>query len=735
MVLIMKFDIGRFQLIFIIFTVTSCGGGGGGGAIVGSASASTNTTVPSSPAITSISAGSGQAIVSFSAPASNGGADISSYTVSCVSGASTPATSTGVGSPITVSGLINGTSYNCTVRATNSQGAGAPSAVTGITPSSGEVSQIYATPANFSTQVNKSFTPTTPLTATSSVVNRGRYLIADSAVATSSSNYLTVGIPYVDTNSSGYTVILNTLTSASTYNDYLAKTIQLVSSSDGYYRLDSHLHPNEAIDVDSLTSNLKFRNNFGKIAVTGNGYITFSYDSTTHLLQAKNRYVYIFDTTSNASSYALDANFSGKEKYVNAASGVLSLTTVGSPLYLYPTPLDLGIPGFMNPQSVAMVSNAPAPFKTKITYTPTEVISRIFNNVKTTYQPQITSIGTSTTTKLAADLQLSLIKSTLEANGDKLRYEPTLYSAFRDAALATKLISDSVADGSPGQNLVPYVYFTNERDAAGKYHPFMVVVTYANPGSPNGLKDIPRPPGDGSGPYGSSKVTRYANLENYVLMIPMKDYGQVATVTDNVLGRTLWSDVPNTKKSKDVYTYADTADNGLLIDGSVMFPVFNNTLIPSSLVGELSANGCHVGQGGGGPHCHADGYQSGGALNLYNDSDYLGAIHPPLIGFGYDGIALFALYRPTDTSLKGYGTLDEFGGHNHDAIGYHYHAHTVVDYQPEGESTNLRSTLHVLMKGAYIGKIGPVPCFRTNTNFNNNKYMGGTPTSPASCAQ
>ena len=595
MVLIMKFDIGRFQLIFIIFTVTSCGGGGGGGAIVGSASASTNSTVPSSPAITSISAGSGQAIVSFSAPASNGGADISSYTVSCVSGASTPATSTGVGSPITVSGLINGTSYNCTVRATNSQGAGAPSAVTGITPSSGEVSQIYATPANFSTQVNKSFTPTTPLTATSSVVNRGRYLIADSAVATSSSNYLTVGIPYVDTNSSGYTVILNTLTSASTYNDYLAKTIQLVSSSDGYYRLDSHLHPNEAIDVDSLTSNLKFRNNFGKIAVTGNGYITFSYDSTTHLLQAKNRYVYIFDTTSNASSYALDASFSGKEKYVNAASGVLSLTTVGSPLYLYPTPLDLGIPGFMNPQSVAMVSNAPAPFKTKITYTPTEVISRIFNNVKTTYQPQITSIGTSTTTKLAADLQLSLIKSTLEANGEKLRYEPTLYSAFRDAALATKLISDSVADGSPGQNLVPYVYFTNERDAAGKYHPFMVVVTYANPGSPNGLKDIPRPPGDGSGPYGSSKVTRYANLENYVLMIPMKDYGQVATVTDNVLGRTLWSDVPNTKKSKDVYTYADTADNGLLIDGSVMFPVFNNTLIPSSLVGELSANGCHVG--------------------------------------------------------------------------------------------------------------------------------------------
>jgi hypothetical protein len=80
--------------------------------------------------------------------------------------------------------------------------------------------------------------------------------------------------------------------------------------------------------------------------------------------------------------------------------------------------------------------------------------------------------------------------------------------------------------------------------------------------------------------------------------------------------------------------------------------------------------------------------------------------------------------------------LDAFGGHNHDAMGYHYHAHTVADYQPYGESTSLKSTLHVLMKGAYIGKTNQIPCFRAGGNFNTNKYMGGTPTTTlAGCSQ
>ena len=71
--------------------------------------------------------------------------------------------------------------------------------------------------------------------------------------------------------------------------------------------------------------------------------------------------------------------------------------------------------------------------------------------------------------------------------------------------------------------------------------------------------------------------------------------------------------------------------------------------------------------------------------------------------------------------------LDEYGGHDHDGIGYHYHAHTVPDYQPDASAdTSNKSTMHVLMKGAYIGKTASIPFFRQNSSFNNNKYLGGT---------
>lgn len=599
----------------------------------------------------------------------------------------------------------------------------------------------YSTPANFETLLAKAYTPSTNLVASNTIANRSRYMISDAATASNSSKYLSIGTIYSDSTTAGYTAITGVVTSSSTYDNYLTKIVQLVAASDGHYRLDSHLHPNNSIDVEAGTSNLKFRNNFGKTAATANGYVTFSYDSSTHLLQAKNRYSYTYASSTATSpyeaTYALDNSFTGAGKYVNLTSNTYTLSSTGTPLYFYPSPIDFGIPSFMNPQTVAMVTNASAAFKSKITYTATEAVGRIYNNVKSSYRAQVASIGSDTSTKSAADSQLTTIKAALEANGEKLRYAPALYSAFRDAALATKLVSDAISDGVPGQNLVPYVYFTNEQDSTGKYHPFMVVVNYGNPASPNGLKDIPKPPGAGTGDYASSKVTRYTNLENYVSMIPMKDYGQVSAVTENTYTRTLWSDVANTTKPQDVYTYADTADNGILIDGSVMFPNFNNRLIPSALDGELSASGCHVGQGGGGPHCHADGYQSGAALGLYNDLDYSNVTHPPLIGFGYDGLALFGIYRSSDTTMKGYTTaLDAFGGHNHDDLGYHYHAHTVTDYQPYGESTSLKSTLHVLMKGAYIGKTNLIPCFRGGGNFTTNKYLGGTATTTQNgCSQ
>ncbi|MFM8236407.1 MAG: fibronectin type III domain-containing protein [Actinomycetota bacterium] len=84
-------------------------------------------TVPGVPTVSSATAGNGQGVVAFSAPGSNGGAVITGYLVRCVSavlGATSPRTATGSLSPVTVSGLTNGKSYTCTVRATNAIGTG-----------------------------------------------------------------------------------------------------------------------------------------------------------------------------------------------------------------------------------------------------------------------------------------------------------------------------------------------------------------------------------------------------------------------------------------------------------------------------------------------------------------------------------------------------------------------------------------------------------------------------------
>ncbi|WP_221060406.1 Ig-like domain-containing protein [Shewanella algae] len=118
-----------------------------------------NAVVPGAPASVNAVASDASATVSFSAPASTGGAAISSYTVTSSPGG---ITASGAGSPLTVSGLSNGTDYSFTVSASNTAGTGPASS------SSNTVTPKASQSISFNNPGAQSFGTTPTLTATAS---------------------------------------------------------------------------------------------------------------------------------------------------------------------------------------------------------------------------------------------------------------------------------------------------------------------------------------------------------------------------------------------------------------------------------------------------------------------------------------------------------------------------------------------------------------------------------------
>ncbi|MGG4142655.1 cadherin-like beta sandwich domain-containing protein [Paenibacillus algorifonticola] len=97
-----------------------------------------NIQVPGTSTAITAAPGNAQAVVSFTAPVDNGGSPVKGYEVTAMPG---NITVSGVSSPITVTGLTNGTTYTFTVKALNIAGSSASSAesnaVTPTAPSSG----------------------------------------------------------------------------------------------------------------------------------------------------------------------------------------------------------------------------------------------------------------------------------------------------------------------------------------------------------------------------------------------------------------------------------------------------------------------------------------------------------------------------------------------------------------------------------------------------------------------
>ncbi|MBL8512984.1 MAG: fibronectin type III domain-containing protein, partial [Betaproteobacteria bacterium] len=118
-----------------------------------SLSSGTPATVPGAPTIGTATAGDAQISVAFTAPASNGGATITSYTATCGS-----SNASGSSSPITVTGLTNGTAYTCTATATNSAGTGAASSASNSATPIGTQTITFGTAPTPTFVVNGTFT-------------------------------------------------------------------------------------------------------------------------------------------------------------------------------------------------------------------------------------------------------------------------------------------------------------------------------------------------------------------------------------------------------------------------------------------------------------------------------------------------------------------------------------------------------------------------------------------------
>jgi hypothetical protein len=601
----------------------------------------------------------------------------------------------------------------------------------------------YYTPQPFHSILKSAYTSSLPSIEATSFTTLNRYMIKYG------SDYLTID--------ASFNLVLTS--ELDKYSDILPKVLEAVrdpSNNNRSYRIDSDLNNIYSLDCSSATSHLRWSNNWGQAANTSSGYVQFDYSGNNLIAKGRQR---ISDTSYN---HSVDTQFNAIGYYVCYNSTdkrfVLTLSINNAAIFtLYKSPIQADMPSEFNPYSIPYQPNKRVSISKYVGPTAKNTIAFMDRDVKrkvsSTYSGQVDVSGWSVNTDLAASIMLDDIFSTVNEENNSLRYDKAVYKAFRTAALKTTLGCNSIADGTIGQNTVPYVYFTNEV-LNGVHHPFMVMASYSISDKPNRLIDVCRPPSDGTN-YANDDVTRDATLQNYLIKIPMLNYGQVTSCTSsdkNVMLKTLLSDA-NASDSEGLtdtpYNYASISAIGVAVDGVVIYPVANNTLRPAQAQAEITNTGIHIGKGMG-LHYHADGQgATQNNMNLYNTSDYISRKHPPLIGFGFDGIALYGQYDSNFTDMHGYYMgLDEFGGHEHGNYGYHYHAHTINSTLAVGVKTEssgvggagLTSSLYnlrILMKGAWKGRINNIPMFWDATQNapsftigkNNSIYAGFSPPS------
>jgi Fibronectin type III domain len=177
-------------------------------------------TNPSAPQNVTAVAGNGQAVVSFSAPVTDGGSPITGYDVMTVPGGTATPTAA---SPVTITGLTNGTAYTFTVTATNAMGSSLESNSVTITPTAPATvpdapTALTATPGN--AQLSLAWT---------APVSDGGAAITDYALQYSVTGS-GIWTPYVDSVSTTTSAVITGLTNDTSY-DVTVSAVNSVGTS------------------------------------------------------------------------------------------------------------------------------------------------------------------------------------------------------------------------------------------------------------------------------------------------------------------------------------------------------------------------------------------------------------------------------------------------------------------------------------------------------------------------
>ena len=505
-------------------------------------------------------------------------------------------------------------------------------------------------------------------------------------------------------------------------NDLLLRsTFQFVEVDTGKYAIYSTRHSNYALDANGTDIVLRDVRTVDAYNSGTASFLTFAAGASPLILVANGRYT-INNAVNNTLDYTADTDWTNREVVLNGTALELAATG-GTSMKLYEEPIRLDIPTDFNPDNVARVANEEYfdPNRNQ----PDDFESGI-SGLVAAYRDQTAAEGSDAGTLAAAEAMLDAIEIALAAQGSQTRYPRQFYLALREGMFERVIQSSESFNGEMGDLATPYIYFTNETDDAGDFHPFMVIASRNIPDGFTHLRDVPRPPGDGlGGGFANENVTRGFFRKNYLLKIPLRDYGEVATPGENT-NVPVFDANPN-----DHHAYASTGQVGVAIDGVLLFPAYNNRGRFSQELGEISAVGLHAGRGLD-AHYHADPHSAAlnnanrdTGLSFYNEEDYAGRSHPPITSIGLDGVAGYGFYLDGDTTSHGVNVpLDGFGAHEHDDYGYHYHASSE---DRTSDDANAYTTHEMGPLGAWAGRANFMPAIQVGEGNTTNRWVGNGP--------